>query len=33
MTWHPFPTQEREEFNVDITEEEINSMKNSNGTI
>ena len=26
-------TGEREEFDVDITEEEINSMKDSNGTI
>ena len=30
----PIPfTGEREEFDVDITEEEINSMKDSNGTI
>ena len=30
----PIPyTGEREEFNVDITEEEINSMEDSNGTI
>ena len=32
MTSIPF-TGEREEFDVDITEEEINSMKDSNGTI